>query len=84
MFDGPNSLKGLRKRAERLEDCPYKLILQLAADQIENNIITEREAKKAIKYARTHNSDLLSVAMKMLQLSQEQISTTLRLLEKMK
>jgi hypothetical protein len=85
MFDlDPNSAPNLRKRAERLKDSPYKLILNLTADQLEINKITKREAVKIIKYIRTCDDSKMAEATKMLNLNQEQISTMLQLLEKMK
>lgn len=84
MFDlDPNSAPNLRKRAERLQDCPYKLILNLIADQLEINKITKREAVKIIKYIRTCDNSKMIEAAKMLNLNQGQISTALHLLEKM-
>lgn len=83
MFEGPNSIKGLRKRAERLPDSPYKLLLQLTATQLESNKITNREVKKIIEYARTGDSTLLTVALKFLNLTPEQISISIQQLEKM-
>ncbi len=79
----PLSVKSLRNRASKLENCPYKLILELVADQLEEQKITRDIAEKAIEYVRTGNPDLLTVAMKMINLNQGQISIALSLLRKM-
>jgi len=83
MFEKPYSVKGLRKRATRLKDCPYKLMLELVADQVEAKKVSEREAKKAIEYIRTNDPNLTAVAIQMLQLNQGQISIMLDILKKM-
>lgn len=83
MFENQYSVKGLRKRATRLKECPYKLILELAADQLENKKIDRAIAKKAIEYIRTNNNELIGVAIKMLNPSQEQVNKALSRLRKM-
>ena len=83
MFENPYSVKGLRKRALKLKDCPYKLMLELVADQVETKKVSEREAKKAIEYIRTNDPNLTAVAIQMLQLNQGQISIMLDILKKM-
>lgn len=85
MFDflDPYSVQGLRKRASKLNECPYKLILGLAADQLEAKVVNKKQVKKAIEYVRTGHSTLLSVAIKMLNPNQGQIDTALHLLKKM-
>ena len=83
MFENPYSAKGLRKRALKLEDCPYKLILELVADQVETKKVGEREAKKAIEYIQSNNPTLTGVALQMLHLNKGQISIMVNLLKKM-
>lgn len=86
MFDWMDmySAKNLRKRAARLEECPYKLVLQLAADQVERGKATSLEARKALELVQTNDPDLISVAMKMLHLNQGQVTVAINLLKKMK
>jgi len=83
MFEKPYSAKGLRKRASKLKDCPYKLLLKLVADQVEVKKVPEKNAKKAIEYIRSNNPVLTGVAIEMLHLNQEQISIMVDLLKKM-
>lgn len=71
----PNSVKSLRTRASKLPDSPYKFLLELTADQIENKVITIHEAKKIISYVRTGNPIFLEVALNLLQLNKEQLKT---------
>jgi len=80
---GLYSVKSLRRRAARLPECPYRLILEMAADQLETKKVTKDEVKKAIEYVRTGHPDLLSVAMKMLNLNRGQVDVALSLLHKM-
>jgi len=77
----PYSVEGLRHRASKLPDCPYKLFLELIAAQLEKNTITQDEAKKAVEYFRTGKQGLISVALKILNLSKEQMNEVLRRLE---
>lgn len=86
MFDllDPYSVQGLRKRASKLNECPYKLVLELAANQLETKKVEQEQVKKVIEYARTGNQDLLTVAIKLLNPNQGQIDTALHLLQKMK
>ena len=83
MFENPYSAKGLRERASKLEDCPYKLILELVADQVEVKKVGEREAKKAIEYIQSNDPTLTGVALQMLHLNKGQISIMVNLLKKM-
>jgi len=84
IFDDPYSVKGFRKRASKLSDCPYRLVLELAADQLERNKVTKNTIKKAIEYVRTGNPELTAVAIKMLNLNQGQVTVALNLLKKMR
>ena len=84
LFNDPYSVKGLRKRALRLPECPYRLVLEMAADQLEEKKVTKDVIKKAIEYVRTGNEELISVAIKMLNLNNGQISVALNLLKGMK
>ncbi|RLI22904.1 hypothetical protein DRO45_00020 [Candidatus Bathyarchaeota archaeon] len=78
----PYSVEGLRHRASKLPDCPYKLFLELTATQLEKKTITREEAKKAVEYFRTGKQELISVALKIfLNLSREQMNEVLRRLE---
>jgi len=83
MFENPYSAKGLRKRASKFGDCPYKLILELVADQVEAKKVGEREAKKAIEYIQSNDPTLTGVALQMLHLNKGQISIIVNLLKKM-
>ena len=84
MFDlDPYSISSLHKRASKLPECPYKLILEMSADQLDAGKVSKKEVKKVIEYARTCNPTLLTVALKILNLNQGQISTALHLLENM-
>ena len=85
MFDylDPYSILSLHKRASKLEECPYKLILNLAADQLEAGKTNRDDAKKAIEYMRTNDPTLQGVALKMLNLNPSQIAVAIHLLEKM-
>jgi len=77
----PYSVEGLKHRASKLPDCPYKLFLELTATQLEKKVITREEAKKAVEYFRTGKQELISVALKILNLSKEQMNEVLRRLE---
>ena len=83
-FFNPYSVEGLRLRASKLPECPYRLILEIVADQLENKKVDVNVAKKAVEYARTGNQELLTVAIKMLNLNSGQIDVALHLLKKMK
>ena len=76
----PYSVEGLRYRASKLPNCPYKLLLELTATQLEKKIITRDEAKKAVEYFRSGNRELVSVGLKILNLSEEQIEKALKML----
>jgi len=62
----PYSVFGLKLRASKLPDCPYKLFLELTATQLEKKVIKQ---------------ELISVALKILNLSREQMNEVLRRLE---
>lgn len=79
IFTNPNSSKGIRIRAAKLPNCAYRVFLELAATQLENKTITTQEAAKAIEYMRTNQKDLVSVAVKMLKPTPEQVSEVLNL-----
>lgn len=81
---GPNSVRGIRYRASKLPECPYKVMLLLVADQLENKKIDKHVAKKVIEYFRTDNMDLINVGIKMLDLNSGQRSVALNILKKMK
>ena len=80
MFN-PYSLNGLKYRASKLPDCPYKVLLELTIIQLEAKKLNELEAKKAIEYFRSGNKELLVVGFKILNLSDEQINEALALLK---
>ena len=84
MFKNPYSAKGLRKKVSKLKDCPYKLMLELVADQVEEKKVTQNEAKKAIEYVQTNDPTLIGVAIEMLHLNKGQVSIIVNLLKKMK
>lgn len=44
----PYSAVNLMKRASKLEDCAYKIILQFTAVQVERGVVSTKEAKTAI------------------------------------
>lgn len=83
LFD-PYSIKNLRKRASKLPECPYRLILETSADQLENKKVNKNTVKKIIKYVRTGNQELTFVAIQLLNLNKGQISVALNLVGKMK
>ena len=82
MFENPYSAKGLRERASKLKDCPYKLILELVADQVEGKKVAQNEAKKAIEYIQSNDPSLTGVAIEMLHLNKGQVSIMINLLKK--
>jgi DNA polymerase/3'-5' exonuclease PolX len=77
----PYSVEGLRLRASKLPNCAYRVLLELAATQLEDKKIDKATVKKIIEYARTGKLELLTVAIKMLELSQEQTAEVLSLLK---
>ena len=83
-FD-PYSVQGLRFRALRIkEKTPYKLILELAADQLDEGKITRDEVITAINLVRfggeTLNPMFVAIGIKKLKPNRTQIDVMLHLL----
>lgn len=79
-FD-PYSVEGLRHRAKKLPDCPYKILLELCAVQLEKKAVSKEAVQKAVEYFRSGNEDLLKSGVGVLKLSHEQIQEVLSLLK---
>lgn len=84
LFLDPYSVKGLKLRAEKLRQSPYRLILEMAAEQLENKKINKYEVKKIIEFSRSGKTELLNVAMKMLNLNHNQTQVALKILDGLK
>lgn len=76
----PNSPEGLRMRAAKLPNVPYRFLLELTATQVEHNVISEETAKLAVSHFRTGQMERLVTGLKLLQLSHEQSEDALSLL----
>lgn len=72
LFTNPYSVSGLKIRIKKLPMSPYKVYLSLVVAQLEAKKIDEKTAKKAIEYFRTNKPVLIKVAIKMLELSDDQ------------
>lgn len=83
-WTNPYSIDGLKERVAKLPQCPYRLVMELAIDKLEQKKVTRDEVKKAIEYVRTGKSELMLVAIKMLKPSQNEIEVALKLLNEMK
>jgi hypothetical protein len=79
LFD-PYSIGGLKMRLNKLPDCPYKLFLKLALEQLQKKVVRKEEAKKAIEYIRTGDVELLKVAVEILKPDKAQVDIALALL----
>lgn len=80
-FHSTYSAWGLRHRASKLEESPYKMFLEFAADQIDKGVTDELGAKKAIEYFRTGKRELIVAALTILRTDESDIDKMIERLE---
>lgn len=78
-LQGPYSSWGLNHRANILNDnSPYQHFLYTVASAIDAKVISKYDAQKAVEYFRTGKPELISVALKMIGLTEVQVIAWLK------